>query len=78
MDAHVTSLWNSFRQVPPAAVPAVLDCVLASTGLSSSLLFSSFLDAFPNLTEEMGKFVSEEPNYIRSVVAALCHLLKKS
>ncbi|KAG5523748.1 hypothetical protein RHGRI_030659 [Rhododendron griersonianum] len=45
--ALVAALSNSFRQVPPAAVPAMLDCVLASTGISPSFLFSSLLDAFP-------------------------------
>ncbi|KAI7980638.1 putative methyltransferase TARBP1 [Camellia lanceoleosa] len=81
MASYVASLSNSFRLVPPAAVPAMLDCVLASTGLSPSLLCSSLLDAFPNLTKDVilgnGKFDSEQRNYIRSYASALCHLLKK-
>ncbi|KAH7851816.1 hypothetical protein Vadar_016832 [Vaccinium darrowii] len=76
--AHVSVLSNSFRQVPPTAVPAMLDCILASTGISPSLLFSQVLDAFPNLTEGNENIVFEQPNYIRSFVVALCHLLKKS
>ncbi|CAL5436699.1 unnamed protein product [Camellia sinensis] len=81
MASYVASLSNSFRLVPPAAVPAMLDCVLASTGLSPSLLCSSLLDASPNLTKDVilgnGKFDSEQRNYVRSYASALCHLLKK-
>lgn len=42
------SLSESFWKVPPMAVPAILDCLLASTGLSPSELFASLLDTFPN------------------------------
>ncbi|KAL5551309.1 hypothetical protein UlMin_001485 [Ulmus minor] len=74
------SLSESFRQVPPAAVPAVLDCVLASTGLSSSELFTSLLDTFPNLVKEENfkdKLDSDQCSYLASFVGALCHLLKQ-
>lgn len=51
MDFLITSLLKSFRQVPTVAVSAVLDCVLSSTGLSPSALFTSLLDTFPTLIE---------------------------
>ncbi|KAI8530133.1 hypothetical protein RHMOL_Rhmol11G0032100 [Rhododendron molle] len=76
--ALVAALSDSFRQVPPAAVPAMLDCVLASTGISPSFLLSSLLDAFPSLTEGNDNIGFKQPNYVRSFVVALCHLLKKS
>ncbi|XP_057476407.1 uncharacterized protein LOC130764285 [Actinidia eriantha] len=80
--SHVASLWNSLRQVPPAAVPAMLDCIISSVGLSSSSLFNSLIDAFPNLTKDIiqgnENNYLEQPNYARSFVAAACHLLKKS
>ncbi|CAK9173318.1 unnamed protein product [Ilex paraguariensis] len=82
MEAIIDSLSSSFRRVPPAAVPAMLDCILASTGSSPSTLFSSLLNAFPSLTEETmeesERLDYEECNYIASFVDALCHLLKKS
>lgn len=43
----VASLSKSFDQVPPSAVPAVLDCILLSTGLSPRSLFASLLHDFP-------------------------------
>lgn len=52
----VSSLSDSLRQVPPAAVPPLLDCVLASTGASPSSLFTSLLDSFPLLTEVRGAY----------------------
>ncbi|CAI9772460.1 unnamed protein product [Fraxinus pennsylvanica] len=81
MEPIATSLWSSFRRLPPAAVPTTLDCILASTGSSPSSLFSSLLNEFPNLTKEITegtkKLNSEQTNHIGSYVAALCHLLKK-
>ncbi|XP_059657675.1 uncharacterized protein LOC132304137 isoform X2 [Cornus florida] len=78
----ITSLLNSFRQVPPAAIPAMIDCVIASTSLSPSSVLSLLFNAFPNLTKdimkESGKLDSEDSNYIGSIVAAFCCLLKKS
>ncbi|XAR70547.1 tRNA (guanosine(18)-2'-O)-methyltransferase [Bertholletia excelsa] len=78
MATVVGSMWKSFRQVPQAAVPAMLDCVLSSTGLSPSLLLSSLLDSFASFIQGAEGFDSEQQNYIRSSTAALCHLLKKS
>ena len=49
MDPVIASLSASFGQVPLAAIPAMLDCILASTGLSPPSLYASLLDAFPNL-----------------------------
>uniref|UniRef100_A0A803PMX3 tRNA (guanosine(18)-2'-O)-methyltransferase TARBP1 n=1 Tax=Cannabis sativa TaxID=3483 RepID=A0A803PMX3_CANSA len=76
----INSLCNSFRQVPPASVPAVLDCVLASTGLSPSSLFAALIDNSPDIDkdEENGDNLdSDQCNYLASFVSALCHLLKK-
>ncbi|KAL2548019.1 tRNA/rRNA methyltransferase (SpoU) family protein [Forsythia ovata] len=82
MEPIATSLWGSFRRFPPEAVPAMLDCILASTGSSPSSLFSSLLNEFPSLTKEITegteKLDSGQRNHIGSYVAALCHLLKKS
>ena len=39
----ITSLSLSFKQVPPTAVPAFLDYVLSSTGVSPSTLFESLI-----------------------------------
>ncbi|KAL5815078.1 hypothetical protein ACOSQ3_025873 [Xanthoceras sorbifolium] len=81
MASIVSSLSNSFKQVPPAAMPPLLDCILATTGSSASTLFSSLLDSFPNLTKDAIKegenFDSDQCNYIASMVGTLCHLLKK-
>ncbi|XP_024005166.1 uncharacterized protein LOC18030139 [Eutrema salsugineum] len=83
MDSSViTSLSLSFRQVPPAAVPAFLDCVLSSTGVSPSALFESLIDEFPFRLEDTikgdKKFDSDDCSHIASLVAGLCHLLKNS
>nr|POF01631.1 putative methyltransferase tarbp1 [Quercus suber] len=81
MDPVIASLSTSFGQVPPAAIPAMLDCILASTGLSPLSLYASLLDAFPNLIKDVikedEKLVSDRCNYLTSLVGALCHLLKK-
>ncbi|CAN7109062.1 unnamed protein product [Brassica rapa subsp. narinosa] len=73
----ITSLSLSFKQVPPTAVPAFLDCVLSSTGVSPSSLFESLIKELPFHTEEK-KFDSDDCNHIASLVAGLCHLLKSS
>lgn len=51
MASLLTSLSQSLTQVPLATVPAVLDCILVSTGSSSSALFTSLLDTFHDLTK---------------------------
>lgn len=64
----VASLSKSFDQVPPSAVPAVLDCILVSTGLSPPSLFASLLHDFPRFLK-VGIFNSIQflsslfPNY---------------
>ncbi|CAF2148233.1 unnamed protein product [Brassica napus] len=73
----ITSLSLSFKQVPPTAVPAFLDCVLSSTGVSPSSLFESLIKELPFHAEEK-KFDSDDCNHIASLVAGLCHLLKSS
>ncbi|KAF3448239.1 hypothetical protein FNV43_RR08952 [Rhamnella rubrinervis] len=81
MDSLITSLLKSFRQVPTVAVSAVLDCVLASTGLPPSALFTSLLNTFPTLIEDVNqndeKLDSDQCSYLVSWVRALCHLFKK-
>ncbi|CAN8324989.1 unnamed protein product [Cochlearia groenlandica] len=83
MDSSViASLSLSFRQVPPEAVPAFLDCVLSSTSVSNSTLFESLLKELPFRLEDTinvdKRFDSDECNHIASLVCGLCHLLKKS
>nr|XP_011465219.1 PREDICTED: uncharacterized protein LOC101309934 [Fragaria vesca subsp. vesca] len=81
MATLITTLSTSFSRVPPAAVPAVLDCILASTGVSRSSLFGSLLETFTKLSEgvmkDNQKLDSHDCNYLASLVGALCHLLKK-
>ncbi|KGN55820.1 uncharacterized protein LOC101213211 isoform X2 [Cucumis sativus] len=81
MASVFSSLSESFRRVPPMAVPAILDCLFASTGLSSSELFDSLLETFPktidDATTKEGKLDADQCNYITSLVCALCHILKK-
>ncbi|KAL0372987.1 UNVERIFIED_CONTAM: hypothetical protein Scaly_0980300 [Sesamum calycinum] len=82
MDPIVASLWSSFRRVPPVAIPAMLDCILASTAASPSSLFSDLLNELPNLTkgivQKSETMESEWHNCVVSYVAALSHFLKKS
>ncbi|KAL1371104.1 hypothetical protein HN51_001329 [Arachis hypogaea] len=77
----VASLSRSFHQVPPSAVPATLDCILATTGLPPLSLFASFLDDFPNLLKgimlEDENLDSDKHLHLLSLSSALCHLLKK-
>lgn len=49
MASVVASLSKSFSQVPPPAVPAMLDCILVSTRLSPPSLFASLLHDFPRI-----------------------------
>ncbi|CAN1333845.1 Probable methyltransferase TARBP1 [Linum perenne] len=81
MDSLVSSLSTSFKDVPLAAIPAMLDCILASTGLSPSSLFAALLDSSALLVvddmikgQELG---SDQCNDVASLATALCHLLKK-
>ncbi|XP_038906254.1 uncharacterized protein LOC120092116 isoform X2 [Benincasa hispida] len=82
MASVFSSLSESFRRVPPMAVPAILDCLFASTGLSPSELFDSLLETFPKNIDDAamkeGKFDADQCNYITSLVCALCHILKKN
>ncbi|XP_021841519.2 uncharacterized protein [Spinacia oleracea] len=76
-----SSLSQSFRTVPPAAVPALLDCISTSTGVSPSSLFDSLLPDFSSLTkvilDDNKKLGSEECAFLVSYLRGLCHLLKK-
>ncbi|KAK9079991.1 hypothetical protein SSX86_001666 [Deinandra increscens subsp. villosa] len=82
MEDYRSSLMSSFRRVPPSAIPATLDCILAASKASPpSSLFSLLLDALPTLSHEVththGSLDDELRNFIASYVGALCHLLKK-
>ncbi|WOL09568.1 hypothetical protein Cni_G18321 [Canna indica] len=72
VSAHIASLLKSFAIVPLAAVPAVIDCVLASSSLTPSVLFSSLLEALPAAAEPL------RSNYILTYASSLCHLTKKT
>ncbi|XP_039022591.1 uncharacterized protein LOC120155085 isoform X1 [Hibiscus syriacus] len=79
--AVISSLSKSFGKIPPSAIPPMLDCILTSTVLSPSSLFSSLLDDLPELIESAnkdGKLDSDRRNSIASMVGALCHLLTKA
>ncbi|TYG91203.1 hypothetical protein ES288_A12G243200v1 [Gossypium darwinii] len=79
--AVISSLSKSFGQIPPSAIPPMLDCILTSTAVSSSSLFSSILDDLPDLIESGnrdGKLDSDRRNSIASMIGALCHLLTKA
>ncbi|PNY04748.1 tRNA/rRNA methyltransferase SpoU family protein [Trifolium pratense] len=82
MVSVVASLSKSFDQVPPSAVPAVLDCILLSTGLSPPSLFTSLLNDFPrflkDIIKEDGSLDSDKRHRLVSLVGAFCHLLKKT
>ncbi|KAL8088926.1 hypothetical protein AgCh_038625 [Apium graveolens] len=81
METSLNSLSETFRRVPPAAIPVMLDCIMSLTPSSPTTLFFSLLDAFPQLTKDIDwseKLDSEHRNYVGSYVSALCHLLKKS
>ncbi|KAL3619436.1 hypothetical protein CASFOL_037006 [Castilleja foliolosa] len=81
MEPLAASLWSSFRMVPPAAIPPMMDCILSSTAVSPSLLFSELLKGYPNLTKDIvqnsEKMENECRNCVVAYVAALSHLLKK-
>ncbi|KAK8520784.1 hypothetical protein V6N13_076919 [Hibiscus sabdariffa] len=79
--AVISSLSKSFGQIPLSAIPPMLDCILTSTALSPSSLFSSLLDDLPVLIESAnkdGKLDSDRRNSIASMVGALCHLLTRA
>ncbi|XP_073307956.1 uncharacterized protein [Primulina huaijiensis] len=80
MEPLLTSLRSSFRRVPAAAIPPMLDCILASAADSPSSIFSSLLDEFPQLIQGIAikseMIDIEWRNFVGSYVAALCHLLK--
>lgn len=82
MATLLSSLSQSFRTVPPAAVPPMLDCILASIGVSPSSLFDSLLSDFSSLTKEISddnkKMSSEQCAYLVSYLRGLCHLLKRT
>ncbi|XP_072962129.1 uncharacterized protein [Typha angustifolia] len=66
---HVAALTSSFAAVPSAAVPAIIDCVVASASIPPLQLFSALLHAFPDPTEAL------QSNCVVSHTAALCHLI---
>ncbi|XP_042008836.1 uncharacterized protein LOC121757352 isoform X1 [Salvia splendens] len=82
MESIVASLLSSFRRVPPAAIPAVLDCILTSTAASPSSFFHRLLNEFPHISKDIAQqgeqMDSEQCNSVATYVAALSHLVKKS
>ncbi|GMH28826.1 hypothetical protein Nepgr_030669 [Nepenthes gracilis] len=78
MDALLTSLSDSFGNVPPAAIPAMLDCILASANVSPSILFDSLLGDFITFTKDNEGLGSEQCKSLVARFCALCHLLRKS
>ncbi|XP_076916614.1 uncharacterized protein LOC143576398 [Bidens hawaiensis] len=72
-------LISSFRRIPPSAIPATLDCILASSNPSSlfSLLLPFLSQQLTTGAEEESCLDDEQSNFISSYVAALSHLLKK-
>ncbi|KAG6792092.1 hypothetical protein POTOM_001235 [Populus tomentosa] len=74
MVSIISSLSDSFKQVPLAGLPAMLDCILASTGLSPSALFASLLDSFSKFIKDFSekdlKLDTSMCNYITSMVLA--------
>lgn len=63
-------LSNSFKQVPPVAIPPMLDCLLASTGLSAATIFDSLLGGFTDLTNVCISFNSVQT---RSEIKSTCN-----
>ncbi|MCL7028569.1 hypothetical protein MKW94_000345 [Papaver nudicaule] len=83
--AVTCSLTSSFSLVPPEAIPAIVDCILTSSktsSISTLSLFNSLLNSFSLFTKGIAEkdegVDSSQYSYIRSFVAALCHLVKKS
>ncbi|KAJ0961839.1 hypothetical protein J5N97_029667 [Dioscorea zingiberensis] len=72
MEEAVASLTRSFAVVPPAAVPAIVDCVVASSSFEPSLLFSSLVRSFADAAQVT------ESNCTLSHAAALGHLIKNT
>lgn len=53
--SQVAILTVSFEKVPAEAIPALLDCVLASSCLSPLSLFSALVESFTNFVK-VGQF----------------------
>jgi len=64
MVSVVASLFKSFDQVPPSAVPAVLDCILVSTGLSPPSLLASLIHHFPRFLKVSFIFIYQFFSYL--------------
>ncbi|XP_031502513.1 uncharacterized protein LOC116265767 isoform X2 [Nymphaea colorata] len=76
----IEALLRSIKIVPSDAVPSIIDCVLATTGLSSSRLFASILDAFPDILKEhmleYSTLSASNCGRILSFIGGLLHLQK--
>ncbi|KAF3781682.1 hypothetical protein EJ110_NYTH36256 [Nymphaea thermarum] len=76
----IEALLRSIKIVPSDAVPSIIDCVLATTGLSSSRLFASMLDAFPDILKEhmleYSTLSASNWGRILSFIGGLLHLQK--
>jgi hypothetical protein len=79
----LAALQSCFRAVPPDAVVAVVDCVLASSSSTSpSQLFHSLLDSFPEVlpaSSVQPQALYSDHGHAASLshAAALCHLLPR-
>ncbi|CAA7393157.1 unnamed protein product [Spirodela intermedia] len=77
----LSSMAKSLALVPPAAVPAFIDCVLNSAAFPPSELFFSLLRAFTLLTEDIrkddySKIEMSQSCSLISYTGALFHLIK--
>ncbi|CAA6657138.1 unnamed protein product [Spirodela intermedia] len=77
----LSSMAKSLALVPPAAVPAFVDCVLNSAAFPPSELFFSLLRAFTLLTEDIrkddySKIETSQSCSLISYTGALFHLIK--
>ncbi|KAL6648997.1 hypothetical protein ACP70R_013221 [Stipagrostis hirtigluma subsp. patula] len=75
----VAALQSCFRSLPADAVPAVVDCVLASSAASPSQLFRALLrSSSPSKEQQQQQGVQSQSDHHAAAIshaAALCHLL---
>ncbi|CAN6486747.1 unnamed protein product [Victoria cruziana] len=76
----IEALLRGIKIVPPDAIPSIIDCVIAATGLSPSSLFCSILDAFPDVFKEhmqgCSTISASNCGLILSFIAGLLYLHK--
>ncbi|KAJ4784544.1 tRNA/rRNA methyltransferase (SpoU) family protein [Rhynchospora pubera] len=72
LDRHVAALVKSLQALPAEAVPAIVDCVLATSSISPDTLFTFLLNSFPDSAEDIGSY------NVVSYSTALCHLINET